>query len=145
MGTNLRPKSIDRIDILRPQLQPGVAERFTPSFNNLNTVNAVQIGVEQEKAKGEVVEDKPKPASTTSTTTSTIEVDGIKIYMFRGDEGIGGFKPVQKVNYKPNQILQQATINNKKIQWSKSELKPRKVQKPKTIHITPTEAPHLPS
>jgi len=143
--TNLRPKSIDRIDILRPQLQPGVAERFTPSFSNLSTVNTVQIGAKQEKAKGEVLEDKQKPASSASTTTSTIEVDGIKIYMFRGDEGIGGYKPVQKVNYKPNQILPQATISNKNIQWSKSELKPRKVQKPQTINITPTESPYQPS
>ena len=184
---DLRPKSIDRIDILRPQHQIEAAGRFVQNFNSLKTTGqiggktAVQIGGKTSeqlggktsgqrgwkttgqiggkttgqirgkttdqiggKTAGQIVlkpvVDEKQAATTSTTAAPSIEVDGIQIYMFRGDEGIGGYKPPKVQKYQQNQILPAAN-SQKKIQWSKAELKP---QKPKTLRTTsrPTVSPY---
>jgi len=113
---DLRPTSIDRIDILRPQLQPGARTPFVPSGAKTAPVNSPQLQNGRNTA--------PTTTTTTTTTSPPLEVDGIKIFMFRGDEGIGGHKET-KLSYKPNQILPVAENKNKKILWSKAEIKPQ--------------------
>jgi len=121
---DLRPTSIDRIDILRPQQQPGVRTPFIPSLSN-----TVPVKTPQPEQGRSTVSTAPTVPTITTTSSPPIEVDGIKIFMFRGDEGIGSPKQV-KLNYKPNTILPVADNKNKKILWSKAEIKPKEVQKP---------------
>ena len=74
-----------------------------------------------------------------------IEVDGLKIFMFRGDEGIGGFKPLLpppiseslyapissplavESLYKPFHLAAQSPqslVRNNQIGWSQAEISP---------------------
>jgi len=138
---DLRPKSIDRIDILRPQPQPEVTRNFVPSLNSLNSLKTVQIG-ERDKNRGREVKKKPAAVQTTTerivqlkTNVSPKEVDGIQIYMFRGDEGIGGYK--QPSVFQQNLILPN-TDRTKPVQWSTAEIKSPKVQKVNTTQRTPS-------
>ena len=77
-----------------------------------------------------------------SFTEAPVEVNGLKLFMFRGDEGIGGsdfkpFKPVPSVSQpqvRPQQLpVQPLFINrdqrlisntNSQFQWSKAEIRP---------------------
>ena len=83
-----------------------------------------------------------------------IEVDGLKIFMFRGDEGIGGFKPLlpppiseslyANINtspveslYKPFHLAAQSPqspqsfVRNTPIRWSQAEISP---STPRSFH-----------
>ena len=46
------------------------------------------------KTSPRVLPTKPEAQKLIDFNQKPIEVDGLKIFMFRGDEGIGGFKPL---------------------------------------------------
>ena len=100
-----------------------------------------------------IVEKSPSPVNVNkntiiSFTEAPVEVDGLQLFMFRGDEGIGGsdfkpFKPVPSVSQpqvRPPQFpAQPLFINrdqrligntNSQFQWSKAELRPSSPQVP---------------
>jgi len=135
--TDLRPNSIDRIDILRPQPHPVVPRISHPIEKKKKIVsNAVKKvkSKQTEKPRLRKHDERPATAQTTALTTpesSPIEVDGIKIYMFRGDEGIGGLKPPNVSKFQQNKVLSEDVRNNR-IKWSKAEVKPQKELKQKT-------------
>jgi len=137
---DLRPKSIDRIDILRPQVTPltEVTRNFAPSLGSLKAIQVVPSRVKN-KQREKVVDDKlAADKSVAVKKEEEREVDGIKIYMFRGDEGIGGYKA--PYGFHQNLVLPDPD-SRKTVQWSKAELKSEKVQKPTTTPLTPKTTP----
>ena len=154
---DLRPTSIDRIDILRPQKLsakqpfPGKAPQFAPgkapvpAQARLDTVRSrpVQSGIKIVNTKLPV-NNKPRVSPRLDVNNdiiefneSPVEVNGLKLFMFRGDEGIGAsdftpFSPSVSGHYTPTQVVfsqQQPSIptlqyNSSPFQWSKAEIRP---------------------
>ena len=80
---------------------------------------------------------KPKSQQVVDFNQKPIEVDGLKIFMFRGDEGIGGFKPLippisdslYQAPYRPApespyQQYQVSIPSSPPIRWSQAEVEP---------------------
>ena len=143
---DLRPTSIDRIDILRPQPQqnkqfpvrtqtpvnkprgpPPPSSRVTPASR------PAQTGIKIVPSKSSI--NRVDTNSLIEFNESPVEVNGLKLFMFRGDEGIGGsqFQPFSASvsgHYTPQQLLfsqpstPQLQYNNSPFQWSKAEIRP---------------------
>lgn len=192
---DLRPTSIDRIDILRPQKLPRTKQPAPrplpprtppppspgpPRHRQLSTPRAIPIlsGIKiQEPAQQSTKIVKYVPNSVNSIidsnaiinfTESPVEVDGLKLFMFRGDEGIGGsFQPLaspsvrvasagSRGQYQPhNPGPQRPGPSSSPFQWSRAEVRPAQspVSTPRpredvpppfpTRHTTPS--PHISS
>jgi len=176
---DLRPTSIDRIDILRPQnlpkpppklvgKKPSVfkvapqTQRRQPGKPGKPVIQTVRTKTRVGPSSGP---SKPAQSKVVNFKQKPIEVDGLKIFMFRGDEGIGGFKPLLpppisdslfdpnsrpvESLYKPFQLAAQSPpLVRTPIRWSQAEISPstpRSFQKDvpppfPTRHTTPS--PH---
>jgi len=141
---DLRPTSIDRIDILRPQNLPSKAGRIFPKTRVSSSPPSSKAPVRQSIGSGiKIVNKSPSPVKINknpiiSFTEAPVEVNGLKLFMFRGDEGIGGsdFKPFKPVSGLASQVRPPQFINrdrsiginnNNQFQWSKAEIRPKKV------------------
>merc|ERR1712223_561877 len=144
---DLRPTSIDRIDILRPQKlpqSPKVAVKKPQEFKvspqtQRRQPQPVSKGV---KTSSRVLPTKPEAQKLIDFNQKPIEVDGLKIFMFRGDEGIGGsggfkpfippisdslyrpYSPPAESLYKPYHVSPPVTpeIRDNQIRWSLAEI-----------------------
>ena len=94
------------------------------------------------KTSPRVLPTKPEAQKLIDFNQKPIEVDGLKIFMFRGDEGIGGFKPLLpppiseslynpdtspgESLYKPFYLAAQSPslVRNNQIGWSQAEISP---------------------
>lgn len=143
---DLRPTSIDRIDILRPQnlpqkqslpsrqisTQPRANSQTGSGITRVNTQTGNGIQIVDTASK------KIDSSRIINFTEAPVEVDGLQLFMFRGDEGIGssGFKPIKiktpkttsdnVPNYNPKVILPQTQFvpSTSQFQWSQAEIKP---------------------
>ena len=96
-------------------------------------------GIKSAKTNTRAVPSKPQLKKVVNFNQKPIEVDGLKIFMFRGDEGIGGgFKPLLpppisdslyspetragESLYKPFHLAPPVRTNQ--IGWSKAEISP---------------------
>merc|ERR1712130_216222 len=141
---DLRPTSIDRIDILRPQNLPQkqpLPSRQIPTQPRVNSQTGNGLTrVNAQTGNGiKIVDTASKKIDSSriiNFTQAPVEVDGLKLFMFRGDEGLGssGFKPIQTSKttsdnapkYNPKVIQPQAQFvpSSSQFQWSQAEIKP---------------------
>jgi hypothetical protein len=149
---DLRPTSIDRIDILRPQKLPQPPKlvgkkpqgfKVPPLTQRRQTTKPGKPVIKSVKTNTRVVPAKPQLKNkVVNFNQKPIEVDGLKIFMFRGDEGIGGFKPLLpppiseslynpdtspgESLYKPFYLAAQSPslVRNNQIGWSQAEISP---------------------
>jgi len=144
---DLRPTSIDRIDILRPQKLPQSPKVAVKKPQEFKVSPQTQRRQPQPVSKGvktspRVLPTKPEAQKLIDFNQKPIEVDGLKIFMFRGDEGIGGsggfkpfippisdslyrpYSPPAESLYKPYQVSPPVTpeIRDNQIRWSLAEI-----------------------
>ena len=121
---------------------PSKAGRIFPKTRVSSSPPSSQAPVRQSTGSGiKIVNKSPVKINKNpiiSFTEAPVEVNGLKLFMFRGDEGIGGsdFKPFKPVSSPVSQVRPPQFINiersiainnNNQVQWSKAEIRPKKV------------------
>lgn len=188
---DLRPTSIDRIDILRPQKipqskqplpRPGAPLPQAPSKAPRTSLPITFKGPQRPRKpaspqpipilSGIKIQEPTKPVrkyryppsslnsidtnAIIDFTESPVEVDGLKLFMFRGDEGFGtGFTPLaspivrvssagSRGQYQP-QAPQRPGPSPRPLQWSQAELRPASVTPVTTARPRGDIAPPFPT
>jgi len=142
---DLRPTSIDRIDILRPQKLPQPPKLVGKKPQGFKVPPLTQRrqpgkpGIKNVKTNTRALPSKPQQNKVVNFNQKPIEVDGLKIFMFRGDEGIGGgFKPllpppISDSLYQPDSRVVEPLykpfhtaplVRTNQISWSQAEISP---------------------
>jgi len=136
---DLRPTSIDRIDILRPQKLPQPPKLVGKKPQGFKAPPHTQRRPPGKPGLTRALPAKPEQTKVVNFNQKPIEVDGLKIFMFRGDEGIGGgFKPllpppISESFYNPDTTAVDSlykpfrlppVVRTNQIAWSQAEISP---------------------